>query len=89
VLDGRPCPLAAHADVIVFAFPPSDPSTHRVLGEHPRLHADVPLVVAPPSPDETGTVPSDARIVAPCTPAAELIDIVCDLATGHAESSRS
>jgi len=89
VLDGRPCPLAAHADVIVFAFPPSDPGTQLVLGEHPRLHADVPLVVAPPSADEGSTVPCDATIVAPCTPAAELIDIVSDLATRHAESRAS
>jgi hypothetical protein len=89
VLDGRPCPLAAHADVIVFAFPPSDPGAQLVLGEHPRLHADAPLVVALPSPDETYNVPSDATIVAPWTPAAELIDIVSDLATRHAESSRS
>jgi hypothetical protein len=88
-LEGRPCPLAAHADVIVFAFPPSDPSTQRVLREHQRLHAGVPIVVASASPDDSVPAPSDATCVAACTPAAELVDIVSDLATRHARGRRA
>ena len=44
-LQGRPCPLAAGADLIVVALPPSDKRTQALLAAHARLHPDVPIVV--------------------------------------------
>jgi len=44
-LHGRPCPLAAGADVIVVALPPSDARSRALLSAHARLHPDIPLVV--------------------------------------------
>jgi GNAT superfamily N-acetyltransferase len=79
-LAGRPCPLAANADVIVFAFSPSDAQTQAILSAHPRLHEDVPLVVAPASSAEGLVIPPAATTVAACTPAAELIALVSELA---------
>jgi hypothetical protein len=71
-LEGRPCPLASHADVIVFALQPSDPRVQDLLLAHPRVHGDVPLVVAPPGA---------------CTPAAEVIGLVSSVAARHHEDS--
>ena len=86
-LAGRPCPLAAHADVIVFAFPPSDAQAQAILSAHPRLHEDVPLVVAPASSAEGFVIPPAATTVAACTPAAELIALVSDLAVHHRDDT--
>ena len=79
-LAGRPCPLAAHADVIVFAFPPSDAQAQAILNAHSRLHEDVPLLVAPATSAEGLVIPPAATTVAACTPAAELIALVSELA---------
>jgi GNAT superfamily N-acetyltransferase len=85
-LEGRPCPLAAHADVIVFAFPPSDPRAQALLAAHPRLHEAVPLVVAPPASGASFVVPEGATPVA-CTPAAEVIELVSALAARRHEDA--
>ena len=82
-LAGRPCPLAAHADVIVFAFPPSDAQAQAILSAHSRLHEDVPLLVAPAPSAEGLAIPPAATTVAACTPAAELILLVSELAARH------
>ncbi len=82
-LAGRPCPLAAHADVIVFAFPPSDADAQAILTAHSRLHEEVPLVVAPTSTAEELVVPPVATTIAACTPAAEVIALVSELAWRH------
>jgi hypothetical protein len=79
-LAGRPCPLAQHADVIVFAFGPSDPQAQAILSAHPRLHDAVPLVVAPPASGDQLEIPAEATTVAACTPAAEVIALVSELA---------
>ena len=44
-LQGRPCPLAAGADLVVVALPPSDERTQALLAAHARLHPGVPIVV--------------------------------------------
>ena len=44
-LRGDACPLAAGADLIVVALPPSDERTQALLAAHARLHPDVPIVV--------------------------------------------
>ena len=79
-LADRPCPLAAHADVIVFAFPPSDAQAQAILSAHTRLHEDVPLLVTPATPDEELVIQPTATTVAACTPAAKLIALVSELA---------
>jgi hypothetical protein len=45
VLDGRECPLARDADVIVVAPPPEDERWQAVLDAHAELHAGVPVCV--------------------------------------------
>jgi len=82
-LAGRPCPLAAHADVIVFAFPPSDAQAQAILNAHTRLHEDVPLLIVPATSDESLVIPPAAMTVAACTPTAELIALVTELAARH------
>ena len=44
-LEGRPCPLAADADVIVLARPPTDERTRELLKAHAALHPGVPVIV--------------------------------------------
>jgi hypothetical protein len=44
-LEGRPCPLAADADVIVLARPPADERTRELLEAHADLHRGVPVLV--------------------------------------------
>jgi hypothetical protein len=85
-LDGHPCPLAAHADVIVFALPPSDPHAHALLAAHPRLHGDVPLIVAPPATG-AASVAADGTTPSACTPAAAVIGLVSALAARHHEGT--
>lgn len=43
---GRPCPLAATADVVVVCAPPGDLEWERLLEAHLLLHPDVPVIVA-------------------------------------------
>jgi GNAT superfamily N-acetyltransferase len=86
-LEGRPCPLAAHADVIVFAFPPSNAEAQAILSAHTRLHEGVPLVVAPAASAEALVIPPAATTVAACTPAAELIALVSKLARHHRDTA--
>ena len=57
----------------MFALQPSDPRAQDLLLAHPRVHRDVPLVVAPP---------------VACTPAAEVIGLVSSLAAQHEESEK-
>lgn len=45
VLAGRPCPLAAAADVIVAADVPDDDTWRRVVDAHAELHPGVPVCV--------------------------------------------
>ncbi len=51
VLQGRPCPLVAAADLIIVALPPSDERTQVLLTGLARLHPDVPIVVQSSSRD--------------------------------------
>jgi hypothetical protein len=44
-LEGRACPLAEGADVIVVARPPSDARTQSLIAAHSRLHPSVPVIV--------------------------------------------
>ena len=44
-LDGRVCPLAEGADVIVVARPPSDARTQSLIEAHAHLHPNVPVIV--------------------------------------------
>ena len=44
-LQGRVCPLADGADVIVIARPPSDARTQSLVTAHARLHPSVPVIV--------------------------------------------
>jgi len=44
-LEGRVCPLAEGADVIVVARPPSDAHTRSLIAAHARLHPNVPVIV--------------------------------------------
>ncbi len=44
-LEGRACPLAADADVIVLARPPTDERTRQLLAAHADLHPGVPVIV--------------------------------------------
>lgn len=46
-LAGRPCPLAAAADVIVVANPPDDERWRRLVAAHAGLHPAVPVCVEP------------------------------------------
>ncbi len=43
VLEGRPCSLAAEADVIVVCRPGSDEPWRRLLAGHPEAHSGVPV----------------------------------------------
>jgi hypothetical protein len=45
VLAGRPCPLAAAADVVVVARPPDDDRWRSLLESHARLHPGIPVYV--------------------------------------------
>jgi hypothetical protein len=45
MLSGRPCPLAAQADVIVVANPPDDPLWDAIRARHGELHPGVPVCV--------------------------------------------
>jgi RimJ/RimL family protein N-acetyltransferase len=67
-LEGRPCPLAADADVIVLALPPSDDRVVELLATHRRLHAGSPL-----AGDFEGRVDDDVADLTACTSAAELV----------------
>lgn len=53
-LAGRPCPLAAGADAIIYALPADDPDGAALLDGHARLHPAVPLCVV----DRPGTEPA-------------------------------
>jgi hypothetical protein len=55
-LEGRACPLAADADVIVLARPPTDERTRQLLAAHADLHPGVPVIVQrePGEPGEPG-----------------------------------
>lgn len=44
-LDGRPCPLAAHADAIVVNHPPDSEQWRRLREVHAALHPGVPVLV--------------------------------------------
>jgi RimJ/RimL family protein N-acetyltransferase len=56
-LAGEPCPLAAHADVIVDAVAPDTPTGRALLDAHARLHAGVPVCVELP----IGSTPVEGR----------------------------
>lgn len=56
VLEGKPCPLAANADVIVFALDPADAASADVLAGHRDVHPGVPLCV------DTGAMTPDDLI---------------------------
>jgi hypothetical protein len=56
---GRPCALAAGADVVVVSYPPDDPAWDDVLRGHAELHPGVPVLVEGRVPGATpeGVVP--------------------------------
>jgi hypothetical protein len=85
VLAGKPCPLASDADVIVFALRPNDPHANQVLARHPRLHHDTPLVVQA-TPNDAIRAPEHAVTVPACTPAAQVIALLGQLAASHPHS---
>ncbi|MGD9997027.1 MAG: N-acetyltransferase family protein [Ilumatobacteraceae bacterium] len=45
MLAGRPCPLAAQADLIVISNPPDDPLWDTIRARHAELHPGVPVCV--------------------------------------------
>ena len=47
VLDGKPCPLAADADVIVVSHPPDDERWQALLAAHAEVHPGVPVCLEP------------------------------------------
>lgn len=59
-LEGRPCPLAATADVILEALPAQD--GRRLLDAHEVVHPAVPVALRPPG--------------SPATPGAEIVDLL-------------
>ncbi|HTN79871.1 MAG TPA: GNAT family N-acetyltransferase [Acidimicrobiales bacterium] len=72
-LEGRPCPLAAGADVIVVARPPSDARTRELIEAHGRLHPDVPVVVQARDVD-----PVETCLLLSGSPSAEIIAALHD-----------
>jgi hypothetical protein len=91
VLEGRSCPLAAGADVIVMSHAPDDPRWHAVAGAHADLHPGVPVCIEP-RPGPQARTPS-AREVPDRTAGALVVDRADDprvvvglverLAAGH------
>jgi hypothetical protein len=68
-LQGRPCPLAEDADVIVLALPPSEQRVRELVATHHRVHPGSPLATDVTLPDVDGEV---ADLTA-CTSGAELV----------------
>jgi hypothetical protein len=58
-IDGRPCPLAADADVIVHALPESDERAVAVLTSHAGLHPGT-VVMVEEGAEETRAIPDKA-----------------------------
>ena len=63
-LEGRPCPLAQGATLIVCALPPGDERTEALVAAHRRLAPGVPLLV------DRGAAEGDLRA---CTTGAEVV----------------
>jgi hypothetical protein len=57
-LEGRPCPLAANADVVVMSNAPDDERWHAVAGAHADLHPGVPVCIEPRPASHEGTAPA-------------------------------
>jgi RimJ/RimL family protein N-acetyltransferase len=68
-LEGRPCPLADHADVIVVALPPSDERSAELVAAHAALHPHVPVV-------------TETEDLVACSAGAELVRRLRELAAG-------
>lgn len=60
VLDGRPCPLASAADVIVASHVPDEDDWRRVVEAHAELHPGVPVCVEPRAGRPSGSRPLPA-----------------------------
>jgi hypothetical protein len=67
VLDGKPCPLAANADVIVVSDPPDDVRWQALLAAHADVHPDVPVCLdathVVDRPSAVCPVPDDVDVV--------------------------
>jgi hypothetical protein len=68
-LEGRPCPLADQADVIVVALPPSDERVAELVAAHATLHPQVPTV-------------TESKDLVACSSGAELVRRLRQLAAG-------
>jgi RimJ/RimL family protein N-acetyltransferase len=84
-LMGQPCPLAAGADVIVFALAEDDAIARDVLAAHGRVHRRVPLCVDTGSDaDGPPSEPAHGVRIAKGTMAADVVELVRELAAGDA-----
>lgn len=74
-LDGEPCPLAAGADVIVVALPPSSEVADALVAAHGRVHPGVPVVVV----GDAGSAADVACRLEAGAPSARLLEAIARL----------
>jgi hypothetical protein len=79
VLDGKPCPLAEGADVIVFHLRAGDPRASRILASHAQLHPGTRLVVETDAVDSSMALPAGAIVVPPGLSPEQRVAVVAEL----------
>lgn len=81
MLSGRPCPLAAGADVIVVSRPSDDDHWQTVRSEHARLHPGVPVCIE--LPRAGGSAVASERVVKSTDDPYSVVERVAKAARRH------